>query len=147
MPRLSVVIPAYNEARTLGEIVARIRAGGFAHEIIVADDSPTDATTKTCLRLHAARQNPLIRHPPKPAHLTDEATGYKVVRAALLRELDLRADGFEFCPELTAKLLRHGAEIVEVPISYRPRTRADGKKIRWRDGVIAIWTLLKLRFR
>jgi dolichol-phosphate mannosyltransferase len=77
--------------------------------------------------------------------LTDEATGYKVVRTSLLRTLDLRADGFEFCAELTGKLLGRGVRIVEVPISYRPRSRRDGKKIRWSDGLVAIWTMVKLR--
>jgi dolichol-phosphate mannosyltransferase len=79
------------------------------------------------------------------ARLTDEATGYKVVRTPLLRELELHASGFDFCAELTGKLLRRGVRIVEVPISYRPRSRTEGKKIRWHDGLTAIWTLLKLR--
>lgn len=79
------------------------------------------------------------------ARLTDEATGYKVVRTELLRELGLRASGFDFCAELTGKLLRHKVGIVEVPISYRPRSREEGKKIRWHDGLAAIWTLLKIR--
>lgn len=77
--------------------------------------------------------------------LTDEATGYKVVRTFLLRELDLQANGFAFCAELTGKLLRRGITIHEVAISYRPRSWNEGKKIRWYDGLIAIWTLLKYR--
>ncbi len=77
--------------------------------------------------------------------LTDEATGYKVIRTGLLRELDVQAAGFAFCPELTGKLLSKGIPIHEVPISYRPRTRSEGKKITWSDGVVAIWTLLKHR--
>ena len=78
--------------------------------------------------------------------LTDEATCYKAFRTSLLRDLDLRATGFDFCPEVTAKVCRLGHHIVEVPISYRPRTRAEGKKITWRDAWSAIWTLLKYRF-
>jgi glycosyltransferase involved in cell wall biosynthesis len=81
------------------------------------------------------------------SRLTDEATGYKVVRTALLRDLNLKADGFEFCAELTAKLLRRGIRIHEVPISYRPRSRSEGKKIRARDGWVAILTLLRYRWR
>lgn len=79
------------------------------------------------------------------SRITDEATGYKLVRADLYRSLDLQAEGFEFCPELTAKVLRQGIEIFEVPISYTPRSRAEGKKIRWRDGLIAVWTLVRYR--
>lgn len=78
--------------------------------------------------------------------LTDEATGYKLFRTDLLHSLDLRADGFEFCPEVTGKLLRRDVEIHEVPISYRPRGLDEGKKIKWRDGLVAIWTLVKCRF-
>lgn len=79
------------------------------------------------------------------SHITDEPTGYKVLRADLLRSLDLQSDGFEFCPEVTGKILRRGIEIHEVPISYRPRSFDEGKKINWHDGLRAIWTLLKYR--
>ena len=79
------------------------------------------------------------------SHITDEPTGYKAFRADLLRSLDLQSDGFEFCPEVTGKVLRRGIEIHEVPISYRPRSFDEGKKINWRDGLRAIWTLLKYR--
>ncbi len=78
--------------------------------------------------------------------LTDEATCYKVLRTRLLRALDLRASRFDLCAEITAKVCRLGLPIVEVPISYRPRGRQEGKKISWRDGWEAIWTLCKWRF-
>jgi len=78
--------------------------------------------------------------------ITDEPTCYKMVRRELLAGIDLESEGFEFCPEVTAKLLRGGARYVEVPIRYYPRSIHEGKKIRARDGLIAIWTLLKLRF-
>ena len=80
------------------------------------------------------------------SRLTDEATGYKVVRTSLLRELNLQSEGFEFCAEVTAKLLRRGVRICEVPISYRPRSCAEGKKIRWYDGIGAVGTLVRYRF-
>ncbi len=80
------------------------------------------------------------------SRLTDESTGYKVVRAEAMRALDLRADGFDFCAELTGKLLRRGVKIHEVPIGYRPRSHADGKKIRWRDGLGAVRVLATQRF-
>ncbi len=81
------------------------------------------------------------------AKMTDVATGYKVFRADVLRGLGLVRDGFEFCPEATALLLKQGIPILEVPISYSPRSVLEGKKIRWTDGLIAIRTLLALRFR
>lgn len=79
--------------------------------------------------------------------ITDEPTCYKMVAANLLRSLDLISERFEFCPEVTAKLARRGVPIIEVPITYRPRHKDEGKKIGWRDAVAAAWTLLKLRFR
>jgi glycosyltransferase involved in cell wall biosynthesis len=78
-------------------------------------------------------------------HLTDEPTCYKSLRREVLAEIDLESTGFEFCPEITAKLLRRGHRIVEVPIRYYPRGFEEGKKIRYTDGLKAIWTLLKLR--
>lgn len=78
--------------------------------------------------------------------LTDEPTCYKVFWADLLPRLDLRCEKFEFCPEFTAKVARLGIRIMEVPISYRPRTAQEGKKIGWRDGIEAIQTLVKYRF-
>lgn len=79
------------------------------------------------------------------AGLTDEATAYKAFRASVLSELYLECQRFEFCPEVTAKLRRLRYRIHEVPISYNARGIADGKKIRFRDGVEALWTLLKYR--
>lgn len=80
------------------------------------------------------------------SRLTDEPTCYKVFKTEMLRSLDLKCTGFEFCPEATAKTLRRGVKILELPISYYPRGMEEGKKIRWTDGAIALWTLLKLRF-
>ena len=78
--------------------------------------------------------------------ITDEATCYKAFKTPLLRSLALRCTGFEFCPEATAKVLRRGLAIVEVPVSYHPRSVADGKKIRWHDGALHLWLLFKLRW-
>ena len=79
------------------------------------------------------------------AGISDEATAYKAFRADVLRGMRLSCVRFEFCPEVTAKVRRLGFRITEIPISYNPRGIADGKKIRWQDGVEAIWTLLKYR--
>ena len=83
--------------------------------------------------------------------LTDEPTCYKMFRRDLVVGMELEADGFDFCPEVTAKLLRRRAPAKraryrEVPIRYSPRSMAEGKKIRARDGLLALWTLGKLRF-
>lgn len=80
------------------------------------------------------------------APMTDEATCYKAFRTELLLSIPLTCRRFEFCPEVTAKVLRRGIPIAEVPISYSARSIKEGKKIRWTDGVIAIWTLIKYRF-
>ena len=79
--------------------------------------------------------------------ITDESTGYKAFSTELITRLNLTCEGFEFCPEVTAKILRAGYHIYEVPVSYFPRTKKEGKKLRfWSDGVFAAWTLLKYRF-
>jgi len=80
------------------------------------------------------------------ASLTDEATCYKVFRTDVVKSIPLDCTGFEFCPEVTAKLLKRGYRIQEVPITYRGRSRREGKKINWKDGVRAIWALIKYRF-
>jgi glycosyltransferase involved in cell wall biosynthesis len=80
------------------------------------------------------------------ARITDEATCYKMFRVSVLRSFPLRAQRFDFCPEVTAKVLKRGIRIHEIPIHYRARTEQQGKKIRWTDGVEALWTLIKYRF-
>jgi glycosyltransferase involved in cell wall biosynthesis len=77
--------------------------------------------------------------------LTDMETAYKVFRAEVLQQIKLKRVGFDFEPEITAKLLKAGYQIQEVPISYNPRTSYEGKKIGWRDGLEAIWTLITCR--
>ncbi|HEV8676667.1 MAG TPA: glycosyltransferase family 2 protein [Methylomirabilota bacterium] len=79
------------------------------------------------------------------AELTDMETCYKVFRSEVIKGIHLTCRRFEFEPEVTAKVLRLGHRIVEVPISFSPRSRAEGKKINWRDGVRAILYLLRYR--
>jgi glycosyltransferase involved in cell wall biosynthesis len=79
-------------------------------------------------------------------NITDEPTCYKVFKRELINSLNLESNGFEFCPEVTAKIAKRGIKIYEVPISYFPRNKSEGKKIKWKDGVVALWTLLKHRF-
>jgi glycosyltransferase involved in cell wall biosynthesis len=79
-------------------------------------------------------------------NLTDMETGYKAIRADVLRSLRLESERFGIEPEMTTRLAQWGARIYEVPISYDGRTYADGKHIGWRDGVQAIWLLFKYRW-
>jgi dolichol-phosphate mannosyltransferase len=77
--------------------------------------------------------------------VTDEATCYKVFRSEVLKSIELRCNRFEFCPEVTARLLKRGYRYAEVPVWYEARTYAQGKKITWKDGVECIWALIKYR--
>ena len=79
--------------------------------------------------------------------LTDIETCYKAFRADVIKGIPIRSRGFDFEPEITAKVLKRGHRIYEVPISYNGREYEEGKKIRpWRDGPIALWCLVKYRF-
>jgi glycosyltransferase involved in cell wall biosynthesis len=78
--------------------------------------------------------------------LSDMETCYKLFDRRVLDAITLRSSGFEFEPEVTAKVLRRGIRIYEVPISYAGREYHEGKKITWRDGLVAVWALLKYRF-
>jgi glycosyltransferase involved in cell wall biosynthesis len=75
------------------------------------------------------------------SHLTDMETGYKILNAEWLRRVGIESQGFALEVEITAKLLRAGARIVEIPVSFHARNRKDGKKIRWRDGPLAVMSL------
>jgi len=220
--KLSVIVPAYNEAGTIEESIARVKRINLDKEIIAVDDASTDGTREILQRIpgivlilhernmgkgmairtalervtgdiviiHDAdleydpedfyamvapiergeadvvygsrflKDRPNMRLPNLIANkllaftanllfrarITDEATCYKAFRADLLKGLDLTCRRFEFCPEVTAKLLRKGVLIAEVPVRYTARTADLGKKIGWWDGVVAFWTLIKFRF-
>ncbi len=220
---VSVIVPVYNEAAHVDEILQAVHASPVKKEIIIVDDGSTDGTREKLKALppiddvtivfhekncgkgaairtalaHARGEYVLIqdsdleydpqdyaallkpleegqanvvygRRPDRPerglrfflgakllTHLTnllygagihDEATCYKVFRRSLLSQIELECRRFEFCPEVTAKLSRMGERIAEVPISYNPRSAVEGKKIRYSDGWLAIWTLLRYRF-
>jgi dolichol-phosphate mannosyltransferase len=224
-PLVSVIVPVYNEADTIQELLKRLRIAPFRKEVIVVDDCSADGTSELLQSepdilyvRHGRNQGkgaairtgiqhakgdiiiiqdadleydpmeiPAVVEPiasgeavvaygnrfaeglpadmPLPnkianrllawmvrllygQRLQDEATCYKAFRADLLKTIPLRCQRFEFCPEVTAKILKRGHKIVEVDIRcYRPRTKNEGKKIRWTDGVEAIWALLKYRIR
>lgn len=79
-------------------------------------------------------------------NITDMETGYKVFRRDVIKDIIIHAKRFDVEPELTVKVLKKGYQIYEVPISYYGRTFMEGKKLTWRDGIVAFWTLIKYRF-
>ena len=224
-PFLSVLVPAYNEERTIRELLSRVEAAPYTKQIIVVDDGSTDGTG-VILSEYAGRSGyTIVRHDRNRgkgaairtaiAHaqgqvciiqdadleydpgeypllveiirkgygdvvygsryigkkndlpatrfkigvlslnllvrllyrhpITDEATCYKAFRTSLLKDIGLTCERFEFCPEVTARVIRRGHRIIEVPITYRYRTVAEGKKIGWRDFLEAVWCLMKCR--
>jgi len=78
--------------------------------------------------------------------LTDMETCYKVMRREVVDGLDLQSDGFGIEPEITAKIFKRGYRVYEVPITYDGRSYEEGKKISWKDGIVALWVLLRYRF-
>ncbi len=80
------------------------------------------------------------------ANITDEATCYKAFRRETLQKIHLNCRGFEFCPEVTAKIRKAGYAIKEVPVAYEPRSQKEGKKLNWKHGLEAISVLIKYRF-
>ena len=78
--------------------------------------------------------------------LTDEPTCYKTFHAKVIKNMNIKGNRFDWEPEVTAKLVKNGIRIHEVPIRYYPRSIEEGKKINWKDGVDAVWTMLKYRF-
>lgn len=224
--RLSVLIPVYNEERTIREVIDRVKASGLATEIVIVDDGSRDRTpeilaeydgrdgVRVLLRERNAGKGAALRDaiaaasgdvllvqdadceydpvdyprliapirdgqadvvygsrflrgtPPgiSPlsafanrvltrltnalyrSRLTDMETGYKAFRRDVVEGMRLRADRFDFEPEFTAKVLKRGARLVEVPISFDPRGTAEGKKIGAWDGVVAIFALVRYRF-
>jgi len=78
--------------------------------------------------------------------ISDMETGYKAFRGEIVRGFDLREDDFRIEPEITSEVLRRKLRLYQVPIAYYGRTPEEGKKISWRDGPLAIWTLLRMRF-
>jgi len=227
---LSIIMPAYNEEKTIAQIVEKIMAVNLLNiskELIIVDDGSTDNTSNIVKNLQSRFNNISIfkleknsgkgaavrvgiekskghviiiqdadlEYEPKDyaaciapilekrarvvygsrllpakrktgrfdfllggmmvtfvtnilylAWLTDEPTCYKTFDADLIKSTPFKADGFDWEPEITAKILKKGNKIVEVPINYYPRKKSEGKKINWRDGIKAIWTLFKYRF-
>ena len=222
---LSVIIPVYNEEKTIEAVIERVKATGFAKEIILVDDGSKDgsraqlekhrgdpqvqlilcdknagkgaavregilaATSKYAIIQDAdfeydpqdyAKLYPVIESGEADVvygsrfleggrtyyfrslfankfltfltnilyhtTLSDMETCYKLFEVKKAQEIPLHSRRFEFEPEFTAKILKRGYKIKEVPISFAPRSYGEGKKIKAQDGFIALWTLFKYRF-
>jgi len=221
-PTLTVIIPVFNEARTLEAVLQEVLQTPYEKQILIVDDGSADGTIGLLERLESAHPIDVLRHVENrgkgaairtaltvatgrftiiqdadrelsPAdyprliepllagnadfvigsrflesrrrslsragvsllnrcvrllygvRLTDEACGYKALPTATLRTMNLQCERFEFCPEVVAKACRLGLRITEVPVRYHPRGTADGKKLRYRDGIDAIATLWRWR--
>ena len=232
MVKLSVLVPVYNEERTISKVVRNLKKiKGIEKEIIIVDDFSNDGTRNILRRLNdksikvfyhdrnrgkgAAIRTALERSTgdiisiqdadfeynpkeipkllksilekksdvvygsrlmgkklilfgskktPLPLHwignkgltfltnllyftsITDMETGYNAFRKDGIKDIKLKSTRFDFEPEITAKILKKGYKILEIPISFNPRTQKEGKKITWIDGLKAAYYLIKYRF-
>ena len=229
MEKLSIIIPVYNEERTLETIldkVKKVRLKNVKKEIVIVDDASTDQTKEILKKIKGKsikviyhKRNmgkgfairtalnhttgniviiqdadleydpqeysnlikPIIENKTKVVYgsrllgrkksryarfvyyiagksltiitnllygtkITDEPCGYKVFKSSIIKNINLKCKRFEFCPEVTAKISKKGIKIYEVPTSYNPRSRKEGKKIKFTDWLEAVYTLLKYRF-
>jgi dolichol-phosphate hexosyltransferase len=221
---LGVIVPAYNEARTIEVVIRRVLDQPCVQQVVVIDDCSTDGTLGIARRMTSDRRvvvkshevnrgkgaairtgleaitaplviiqdadleydagdyekliSPILRGRADVVfgtrgfaghsaysywfvignqlvttftnvlfncYIQDMETGYKVMRTSLMRRLGLQGDRFDVEPQITGRILRLGYRIYEVPIDYSARTREQGKKLTWRDGVKALFVLLQIR--
>ncbi|MCX7928133.1 MAG: glycosyltransferase family 2 protein [Patescibacteria group bacterium] len=230
---VSIIIPAYNEEKTVGKLLEKVKkvefGNGISKEIILVDDASIDKTLDIVkkfegikvinhkknlgkgaairsgikvsngdiiaiqdadleynpsdlvrlvelvyqniaevaygtrlqnypLKIIGAKKTPLVTHYLGNkfltfctnllygSRITDMETCYKVFKRSVLSGIKIKSNRFDFEPEITAKILKKGIKIHEIPISVKPRGYEEGKKISWKDGLIALWTLIKFRF-
>lgn len=220
--KLSIIIPVYNEAKTVEAVTKQVEAVNIDKEIIAVDDGSTDGSFDVLIGIANEGRIKLIKHDrnsgkgaaiktglkaatgdiiiiqdadletdpqdfyqlikpiengetkvvfgyriaKKPAsiywwggkmvslitrllyggNVKDVNNGYKVMTHELWDSLNLKSDHFQICEEITVKLLKRKEKIIQVPTRYFPRTKKEGKKLGFRDGIISILTLLKFRF-
>jgi len=221
---LAVIVPAFNEAATLGQVLRRVLRQPCVQQLVVVDDGSGDGTFQVAQGFLGDRRVSVYRHPANRGkgaairtavdavtaplviiqdadleydpleyqimvnpllqgradvvygvrgfagqsaysywfvlgnrllttatnvlfncYIQDMETGFKAMRTELMRRLSLHGDRFDIEPEITARILRLGYRIHEVPITYYARSREEGKKLTWVDGARAFGTLLQLR--
>jgi glycosyltransferase involved in cell wall biosynthesis len=128
----------------LAELVGPILAGGA--DVVYGSRFLAGRPAAPWLTIAANRFLTGVTNLLYGSRVTDMETCYKVMRTGIARSLGLVANRFDIEPEITAKLLRRGHRIVEIPVRFEPRSRTAGKKIGWRDGVTAIKVLVRHRF-
>ena len=143
--KLSILMPAYNEAATLATAVKRVLEVSYPCDVersIVDDGSHSAYSFWYVLGNKAVTMwaNLLFN-----TWISDLETCFKLLPLPLYRSLKVRSAGFGMEAEITGKLLSRGIRPFEVPITYIARTREQGKKLTWRDGVEAVWILLRVR--
>ena len=227
-PLVSLIVPAYNEAANIGDVLTRVLDLPLRTEVIAVDDGSTDGTPELLRTFEESHGITVLRHGgnrgkgaavrtgiarstgdivliqdadmeydpadvvdlirpivdgyadvvygsrltggrPQRAYmfwhlvgnralalltnvlwnttLTDMETGYKAFRGEIVRSFELTEDDFRIEPEITANVLHRNLRLYQLPIAYYGRTPEEGKKITWRDGLPAVWTLVKLRVR
>jgi len=167
MKKLSVIICCYNEQATIRDVINRTAAvdlgPGWTREIVVVDNFSTDGTREILRQIDDPQVRVIFHERNKGkgmsirtgidamtnllfgGRLTDVATATKMVRADVVKSLNLTTTDFNLDFELPDKILLSGHNIIEIPITYNPRTYEEGKKIRTRDGLRALVTMLRDR--
>ena len=220
--KISIIIPVFNEAKTVEEIIKKVENLNIYKEIIAVDDGSSDGSLAILKKIAGENRIKLVNHKKnlgkgaaiksglaaangdivviqdadsetdpqdilrliKPieegktrvvfgfrdsnnlssiywwggkvvslmtnflygGNIKDVNNGYKVMTRDLWNELNLKSNHFQTCEEITAKLLKRKEKIIQVPTQYNPRTKSQGKKLGFKDGIVSIWTLFKYRF-
>jgi len=220
---ISVIIPVFNEAKTLEEVIRKVEGLNIEKEIIAVDDGSTDGSLDILTKLANEERVKLVKHEKncgkgaaiksglkqasgdivivqdadletdpqdyyrlikpiengetravfgyrtakKPASvywwggktislitrflfggdIKDVNNGYKVMTRDLWNSLNLKSDRFQICEEITVKLLKRKEKIIQIPTQYFPRTKKQGKKLGFKDGIVSLWTLVKYRLK
>jgi glycosyltransferase involved in cell wall biosynthesis len=139
--RISVVMPIYNERATLRQVVEEVLSVPLTIELLCVDDGSTDGSREILQELQ--QESMSIRVLLQPRNRGKGAAFYKAFRREVIQSIQLEEDRFGFEPEVTVKVAKRNLRVYEVGISYWGRTYEEGKKIGWKDGLRALWFLVK----